>query len=262
MERVKLIIKAFILQFVRELKMLLCLNLLWYQTLVQYFTDSGRTGTFSCLWGLYSSSLPTPDHFHMGWKHPASSASHRKWWLINEREKENERERGGRKSQMRKKWFGRVLGKMINWVGKKREGVSWKLKTWLQSEEKEGCRCGWDAPQSSSILNLLPNIRPQPAALLPEQTLRSSLSSSIPLSFFLPLSSIFIAGTPPGLHTQAWKSLCLHLYGSACMFCFSFTGFIILPQLGKNWLWPFRVEQFLVGWFTAKKGKLQKICQF
>lgn len=47
------------------------------------------------------------------------------------------------------------------------------------------------------------------------------------------------------------------------MFCFSFTGFIILPQLGKSSLWPFWAErQFIVGWFKAKKGKLQKASQF
>ncbi len=47
------------------------------------------------------------------------------------------------------------------------------------------------------------------------------------------------------------------------MFCFSVTGFIILPQLGKSWLWPFRAErQFIVRWFQAKKGKLKKVSQF
>lgn len=36
------------------------------------------------------------------------------------------------------------------------------------------------------------------------------------------------------------------------MFCFSFTGFTILPQLGKSWLWL-----FIVRWFKSKEGKLQ-----
>lgn len=173
--------------------------LFWFTVTLNIGTipaGSGSTGTFSCLWGLCCSSLPAPDHFHMGWKPSTYSAPHHKWLLINERETGNERQKEADKEKF--VWGGRVS-----------EAESYKLsKKKKQKKEAENWRHGCRARKrkdadgagmlSRAPLSWAPSFRPGPAALL---------SPRIPLFLSSSLAFIFTARTPPGFHAHAWEIL-------------------------------------------------------
>lgn len=171
---------------------------------------SGSTGTYSCLWGLCCSSLPAPDHFHMGW---------------NEREKGNERQRGGRKRQMRA-WNGLrlVAGGRVSGLLEPNYNLSLKRRCEQKIEDMVAGRgkermqmCPGCSPELLHPEDAF--FRPKPATLLPQVTPQSQCTT-----LFSPLLFLFIVGTPlwtprPNVEkltlTFMFLLFCLHVFFQA-----------------------------------------------
>lgn len=236
-------------------------NPLSFQTLAQYLQAVVQQG-LSLVCGAFAlpPCLPLITSIWAGSSRHTLLHSISDCWLMREREKGNERQRRDRKRQMRgKNGFEEGGGRMSQWcwkleIEKNKRRFELKIENMFATWGKERMQV-WPGC-SPELLRLLPSVKSQLHSPLNNPPCHPSVP--VCLTFFPPPSFLFIAGTPSWIPRPSLEKPCLTFlfFYSACMFCFSFTGFIILPQFGKSWLWHFRVSVY------CRSAKLQRATRF